>query len=596
MGSDAVQRDTTPDAKPGRDFRDDNVPPRGGERANESDAGGNNAGDDERPGRMGRSAASLDDAPVNGSSPRREQHGDADSELVVVRVDEPMDAHAGDTLPAGSASQRTTHSDRPERVLWSGSRSEQQQQHVWNSAGSSPAATSSTLLPVSAARTAPSSHEQSRHSRPTTPGSTFIEPSTTSSTTAPSRQLSGNSSPAGHQPVLSFITHPYDAADEQRFIAGAAAAARDSNRALRAEWDRYRPGGADRERELQRAFPPFLSEHPPERHQQHEREPTRESYKHEHDQRERTPDQRRQHRRDHDATTGPVDASAGVRHATATTGNGSNGAVPVGERQRAVRAGFERSEQPKRDGHGPGSTNDAASGVQQPQLVRGEHGRSIGRDEALGGVELGRSRAGELLQHEHSRELLHSRDRQRGDARLWDEPVRMDGPNDDPNDTSRKSIDVVRRSPSEPDATKQPVPAARSPPIATLESPSTTSVSPPASPAILDAGSRSASVIPSGRRSPATASSATDPASTAPTASAHSSPRFPATPAEQAQQRQQPHIGVGFHHSSGTPPYRAQRERDAGYATQSSQSAGQRATSPSSANSPAIATASAVPV
>lgn len=512
-----------------------------------------------------------------------------------IRVHEPVEHD----IPARPAAERAACSNWPDGLLWPGLRTEQQQPHVWPGPGSTAPGGSVAILPsISSPRSPIHTSEQGRHSRPVSPGS-YESPasSPTPAAAAPSRSLSSGTS----TPVAQSIgSHPYGINDGHRFLEGAAAAARDSSRALRAEWDRYRTGSAHRERELERALPPFLSEHS-QRDQQSSSQPQQ----YEHDQREREIEHSGY---SSESAAGP-EYAAGVHTAgsTATTTGGEfqpDCPVTLGEQQRSVRAGLERADQHQRVEF---RSTASSPGIHQLQPVRGEHSgpRSSIRDDARGRMEL----VGTGTRGTHSsdgRELEHDSTWKRGDAER-DAAVQrpLGGTNDYPNCTSREPVHALRSldepAANEPADGQYAIHAARSPPIATLESPSSGSVSPPASSAVLSAGARSFQLVSSVGRSPTTTPSPSDAIATASSAPAHGAPRLPAAAPDgpsqthgQQHQQQRQHLGVTFGHTSGTPPYRTQRERDAGYSTQSS-SVSQRASSPS-ATSPAIATASAVPV
>lgn len=562
MDSDSIQRIPAPDAGSApttpRKFQRNDLPVRDG------------AGDDKEYERdwVGRSAAPMD----NSSTDRWRRSGDATPDI---RADESM----GKAVPR-SALERSAYSNGSDGLLWTGFRTEpqqQQQSHIWSGSGSATASADTAgsvavLPPISTARSPVGASKQGTHSRPFTPGPND-SPASSPAPAAPSRDISSGAS----TPITPSIgNHPYNINDEHRFPEGAAAIARDSNRALRAEWDRYRTGSVHRERELERALPPFLSEHP-----QRDEQPSRQSQQYEYDQREREL-----------GLNGHVgDPAAGDVATTTSAGDGlSDGPVTLGQRQRPVRVGFEHAEQHQRDEH-----RDARfPGAQhiQPWPLRDEPNSPV-YDGRVGLVGTGtRSiHGGDDGEREH--------DRQRGDVE-WGHDIRqpVDGSNDYPGRASRGPIHALR-SLNDPTTNEQPdgqfaVHAAGSPPIATLESPSSAGVSPPASPPVLSAGSRHSQLISSAGRSSTTTPNPDATASSA----ALNAPRLPVaypdgSPQTQSQQQRQ-HVGIAPGHSSGTPPYRAQRERDASYTSQSS-SVNQRSASPSG-TSAAIAAASAVPV
>jgi len=531
---------------------------------------------------MDRSAASMDSI----SADREwwaDESGDATPSIL---VDEPVD----EALPAGSTVERSAHSNRCDRLLL---RTEQRQQHVWSSARSTaPSASarrSDAVHPVSSPRAV-------SHSRPPSPR-TCDSPASSPAPAAPSRGVSSGAS----TPILPSIgSHPYNLNNEQGFLEDAAAAGRDSTLALQAEWDRYRTGGAPRERELERALPPFLTEH-----SQREQQPSRQSQQREYDQRECEfePD-------GHSAP--PTAPAAGVRATAAgvpstSTGGGripSDGPVTLGERQRPIRAGFERAEQYEHDEYRTTATHP---GTQQLRSLRGaEHDgpRSPVRNDARGRVELVGTGTRNVY-GSNNREPEY--DGQRGDGEWGDAVQRsVDGPDDNPNRTPRERVHALRSftepADGRPDG-QHVVHAAGSPPIATLESPSPTSLSPSESSAVLSTGAGHSQLVSSAGRSSAATPSPTDANATSSSPPTLSAARLPVASSDgpsqargQQLQQQRQHVGVAFGHSSRTPPYRTQRERDASYSSQPSSSVAQRAPSPSSAASSAISTASAVPV
>jgi hypothetical protein len=555
MDSDPIQRIPAPDAESApttpRKFQHDDLPVRDG------------AGDDKEYERdwVGRSAAPMD----NSSTDRWRRSGESGDAIPDIRADEPV----GKAVP-GSL-ERPAYSNGSDGLLF---RIEPQQQQ-WSGSGSATASADTTgsvavLPPISTARSPVGASKQGTHSRPFTPGAND-SPTSSPAPAAPSRDISGASTPI----TPSIGNHPYNINDEHRVPEGAAAVARDSNRALRAEWDRYKTGSVHRERELERALPPFLSEH-----RQRDEQPSRQPQQYEYDQRERE--------------LGP-NGHLGDPAAGDVAGDGlSDGPVTLGQRQRPVRVGFEHAEQHQRDEHRAASF-PCAQHVQSWPLRDEPH--SPVYDAARGRVGLvgtgTRSiHGGDNGEREH--------DRQRGDVE-WGHDIRqpVDGSNDYPGRASRGPIHALR-SLNDPTANEQPdgqfaVHAAGSPPIATLESPSSAGVSPPASPSVLSAESRHSQPVSSAGRSSTTTP---NPDATAPSA-ALNAPRLPVafpdgSPQTQSQQQRQ-HVGIAPGHSSGTPPYRAQRERDASYTSQPS-SVTQRSASPSSGTSAAIAAASAVPV
>lgn len=227
------------------------------------------------------------------------------------------------------------------------------------------------------------------------------------------------------------------------------------------------------------------------------------------------------------------------------------------------------------------------------------------------GVELARPRAIGLLDRGDVGESEHGERRVTGNVRS------VAGADDDTNRTPREWFDALRRS--SPAAVERPaarnehhgrqsIIQSRSPPIATLESPSPTSVSPSASPAIPTGFESKRHVfhsIPSTLRPPtpaagnaATSSPTTDGASAKRSAAAKASdsaPRFPAQSSSKANGIVQQFLVGGV---AGSASVRTKRERDGGFATAavSGTVKGQRTPSPSTANSPAIASPSAVSV